>query len=103
LEVDPIVSDGVELETDCREAGFMMKNSSTMIAMAPATKATRAATLNSGARRSKSRGRLAGSLIAFGPGKVGWDRGTTLIRSDLAACEAVGSSFDALSLNERGE
>jgi hypothetical protein len=97
------VSDLIELETDCRGAGFMMKKSSTTIAAAPATETTRAATLNSAARESESRGRLAGSLIAFGASNAGRDKGTTLIRSDLAACEADGPSFDALSLNERGE
>jgi hypothetical protein len=75
----------------------MMKKSSTAITAAPA------ATLNIAARRSESRERLAGLLIAFGTSEVGRDKGTPLIRSDLAACEADDPSFIALSLNERGE
>jgi hypothetical protein len=97
------VSDGLELATDWREAGFMTKKSSATIATAPATDAKRAATLNSAARRSKSLMRLAGSLVAFGASEAGRDKGATLMVSDLALCETDGPSFAALSLNERGE
>ena len=58
------MSDGVELATDCREAGFMTTKTSATTATTAATAAKRAATLNSAAR-SKSRARLAGSLVAI--------------------------------------
>jgi flavin reductase (DIM6/NTAB) family NADH-FMN oxidoreductase RutF len=43
------MSDGVELATDCREAGFIIAKSSATTATTAATAATRAATLNSAA------------------------------------------------------
>jgi len=99
--VDPVMSEGVELATDCREAGFMMTNSSTTTATTPATAAKRAATLNSAARRSKSRVCLARSLVA-GSSEAGREIGDDLMGSDLAPCETDGPSFAALSLNRRG-
>ena len=100
--VDPVMSEGVELATDWREAGLMITNSSATTVMTLATAATRAATLNSAARRSKSRVRLAGSLIAFGTSEAGRARGGDLMGSDLAPCETDGPSFATLSLNRRG-
>jgi hypothetical protein len=95
------MSDGVELATDCREAGFMITNSSATTVTMAATAATRAATLNSAAR-SKPRVRLAGSLITSATSEVGRDREGDPMGWDLAACETDGPSFAALSLNERG-
>jgi hypothetical protein len=95
------MSDGVELATDCREAGFMITKSSATTATTAATAPTRAATLNSAAR-SKSRVRLAGSLVAFGTSEAGRDIEDDLMGSGLAACETNGPSFAALSLNRRG-
>ena len=100
--VDPVMSEGVEPATDCREAGFMMTNSSATTATTPVTAATPAATLNSAARRSESRVGLAGSLIAFGSSEAGRETGDDLMGSDLAPREADGPSFTALSLNRRG-
>jgi hypothetical protein len=101
--VDPVVSEGVEpAATDCRGAGFMMTNSSAATATMLATAATRAATLSSAARRSKSRVRLAGSLITLGSGGAGRGIGGDLMGSDLALCETDGPSFAALSRNRRG-
>jgi hypothetical protein len=96
------MSEGVEPATDCRGAGFMMTNSSATTIMTPATAATRAATLNSAARRSKSRVRLAGSLIALGSSEAGREIGDDLMGSDLAPCETDIPSFAALSLKRRG-
>ena len=96
--VDAVMSEGVESATDCREAGFMLTNSS---ATTPATAATRAATPNSAVRRSKSRVCLARSLVA-GSSEAGREIGDDLMGSDLAPCETDGPSFAALSLNRRG-
>ena len=73
--VDPVMSEGVEPATDCREAGFMMTNSSATTVTTPATAATRAATLSSAARRSESRVCLAGPLIAFESSEAGGETG----------------------------
>ena len=100
--VDPVMSEGVEPATDCREAGFMMTNSSATTTTTPATAATRAATLNSAARRSKSRVCLARSLVALGSSEAGREIGDDLMGSDLAPCEADGHSFANLALNRRG-
>jgi hypothetical protein len=96
------MSEGVELATDCREAGFMMTYSSTTTATTPATAATRAATLSSAARRFKSRVRLAGSLIALGSSEAGREIEDDLMGSDVAPCETDGPSFANLSLGRRG-
>jgi len=100
--VDPVMSEGVEPATDCREAGFMMTNSSATTTTTPATAATRAATPNSAARWSKSRVCLARSLVALGSSEAGREIGDYLMGSDLAPCETDGPSFAALSLNRRG-
>jgi hypothetical protein len=103
--VDLVTSEGVDLATDWREAGLMMTNSSATTATTattPATAATRTATLDSAARRSKSRVRLKGSLIALGPSEAGLEIGDDLTSSDLAPCETDRPSFSALSRNRRG-
>jgi hypothetical protein len=99
--MDPVMSEGVELATDWREAGFMITNSTTTTVTTPATAATRAATLNSAARRFKSPVLLAGSL-ALEASEVGRNIEDDLMGSDLAPCETDGPSFAALSLNRRG-
>src|SRR2546421_13013676 len=96
------MSEGVEVATDCCEAGLMITNSSATTATTATTPATRAATLNSAARRFKSRVRLAGSLIALGASEAGRGIKDDLMGSDLAACETDGPSFAALSLNRGG-
>ena len=100
--VDPVMSEELEPATDCREAGFMMTNSNAATATTTATAATRVATLNSAVRRSKSRVRLAGSLIGLGPSEAGREIAGDLMGSNLAACEADRLSFAALSLSRRG-
>lgn len=97
--VDPVMSEGVEPATDCREVGFMMTNSS---ATTLATAATRAATRNRAARRPKSGVCLAGSLIVLGSSEAGREIEDALMGSDLAPCETSGPSLAALSLNRRG-
>src|ERR1700704_2278237 len=89
------MSEGVEPATDCRGADFMMTNGSAPTIMTPATTATRAVTLNSATRRSKSRVRLAVSLIALGSSEAGREIGDDLMGPDLAPCETDSPSFAA--------
>ena len=98
-----VVSGGAEMTTDRREAGFMIRKSSATTAKTPATEAMRAATLNSAARRSKSRVRVAGLSVAFEASEAERTTADDLMGSDLTRCETDGPSFAALSLNLGGE
>jgi hypothetical protein len=103
--VDPVISEEVELATDCREAGIMRTKSSTTTV---ATPAAAAATLSCAVRRSHAR--LAGSLITSGASgfhkafssEAGGEMGDDPMGSDLASCERDGPSFAALSRNRSG-
>src|SRR5437660_4984010 len=102
---DPVISEEVELATDCREAGIMSTKSSTTTV---ATPAAAAATLSCVVRRSHAS--LVGSLITSGSSgfhkpssdEAGREIGDVPMGSDLASCERDSPSLAALSRNRRG-